>query len=269
MYVPIEKAQHVTIVRVDNNGRNREEDSVIKEHALSITLSDEKFVRNRHYVTVFCSPFDLDILGLGFLLSDDIINTMDDVGSLSLSDDNSEIRVCVKNSAMLAEKLIAKRDVTSGCGRSLNSHENLDIKKLQLTSRNLRFSSETIIRFSSEFQAMSELYKSTGGVHAAALCDTNKIMIFKEDIGRHNAVDKVMGECLKKGFDFNDKLLLTSGRISSDMLLKAAKRGIPVVVSRSAPTSMALQFAENAGITLIGFARGRRMNIYSHDYRVE
>jgi FdhD protein len=116
---------------------------------------------------------------------------------------------------------------------------------------------------------MSILFKSTGGAHAAALCDTEEILVFKEDIGRHNAVDKVFGECLMRGIETYGKTLLTSGRISSEMLLKAVKCEIAVVVSRSAPTSLAVQFAEAAGITLVGFARGRRMNIYSKDHRIE
>jgi FdhD protein len=116
---------------------------------------------------------------------------------------------------------------------------------------------------------MSDLFRSTGGAHAAALCEEGRVLVFKEDIGRHNAVDKVFGECLIKGIEADGKILLTSGRISSEILLKAVRRGIAILASRSAPTSLAVQFAEKAGMALVGFVRGRRMNIYSNAYRIE
>ncbi|HGJ64167.1 TPA: formate dehydrogenase accessory sulfurtransferase FdhD [bacterium] len=265
----IDKFEDVSIVRIDTDGRTEQDDIVIKEHALTITLSDGKFVKDRAYVTIFCSPTDLEYLGLGFLLSDDIISSIDDVESINLSEDGSILDIHVKEKANLPEKLLTKRDVTSGCGRNSTPRDLLEASKIQKVESDIMVSSDTIIRFSSEFQSMSDLYKSTGGTHASALCDKDNILIFKEDIGRHNAVDKVFGECLSKGIQTEDKMILTSGRISSEMLIKSAKRHIPIVVSRSAPTSMALEFAKKANITLVGFARGRRMNIYSHDYRIE
>ena len=116
---------------------------------------------------------------------------------------------------------------------------------------------------------MSKLFKSTGGAHAAALCDSDRLLVFKEDIGRHNAVDKAFGECLTNGIETEGKLLLTSGRISSEILLKSVKRGIAILASRSAPTSLAVQFAEKAGLTLVGFVRGKRMNVYSNAQRIK
>jgi FdhD protein len=265
----IEKTENISVVRIDTDGRTTVDDLIIREHALTITLSDGKFVKEREYVTIFCSPSDLDMLGLGFLLSEELIYSMDNVESISLSEDSSTLNIYVKGNAKLAEKLIARRDVTSGCGRNSTPSDMLKANNLQPISSDMRLSADSVIRFSNEFQSMSTLFKSTGGTHAAALCDKDNILIFKEDIGRHNAVDKIFGECLLNEIQTNDKIILSSGRISSEMLIKAAKRGIPIVVSRSAPTSMALELAEKAGITLVGFARGRRMNIYSHDYRIE
>jgi FdhD protein len=264
-----EKAENRKIIRIDRDGRREEDDLIIKEHALTITFSDGKFVKNRPYVTMFCSPSDIESLGLGFLLSEGIINSIDDVESLSISEDRSELKVCMTDNAHLAEILLTKRDITSGCGRNLNPYDFLNNLKIQELSSNLKISADSIIQRSSEFQSMSMLYKSTGGTHAAGLCDEEGILIFKEDIGRHNAVDKIFGECLLKNLCITDKYILSSGRISSEILLKVAKRRIPIIVSRSAPTSMALQFADQAGITIVGFARGGRMNVYSHDYRIQ
>jgi FdhD protein len=258
-----------TIIRIDRNGRKEESDLIIKEHALTITLSDGKFVKDRQYVTMFCSPSDIEQLGIGFLLSDDIISSIYDIDDMFISEDGSEIKFLLSSSANLAENLLSKRDITSGCSRNLNPYEFLKKLKLDKLSSDVRIQADFIIQLSSEFQSVSSLYKSTGGTHASALCDDKGILIFKEDIGRHNAIDKIFGECLLKGIKVDDKIILSSGRISSEILLKVAKRHIPIIISRSAPTSMALKFADQAGITVVGFARGVRMNVYTHGYRIE
>lgn len=263
------KVENVSVICIRADSRIEQDDIVVKEHALTITLSDGKFAKDMAYVTIFCSPFDLKSLGLGFLLSDDIISSINDVKSLTISNDSSILNVYVNENVSLPEKLLAKRDVTSGCGGNSTSHSLLEADKIQKIASDIKIKSDSIIKFSNEFQSISDLYKSTGGTHSAALCDKDNILIFKEDIGRHNAVDKVFGECLLKHIHTKDKMIMTSGRISFEMLIKSAKRQIPIVVSRSAPTSMAIDLAKKFGITLVGFARGRRMNIYSHAYRIE
>ncbi len=132
----------------------------------------------------------------------------------------------------------------------------------------MRIASSYISKLMEEFRARSQLHRQTGGVHAAALADRKGILVFREDIGRHNAVDKVIGAYLLAGNDFHDKLVLSSGRLSSEILHKAAACGLPILVSRSAPTDRCVALARERGITLIGFARGRRMNIYSGSERI-
>jgi FdhD protein len=127
---------------------------------------------------------------------------------------------------------------------------------------------QDIIELMKKFNKNSELFLSTGGVHSVALCQGKEILLFHEDIGRHNALDKVIGEAAFKGIDTSDKMMVMSGRISSEILIKAAKRKIPIVISRSAPTDLAIDYANNLGITVIGFARGNRMNIYTRDDRI-
>ena len=119
-----------------------------------------------------------------------------------------------------------------------------------------------------EFQKKSEGYKSTGGVHSAALADNSHILVFTEDIGRHNAVDKVIGYALLENIPFPGKIMLASGRLSSDIVSKCARCGIPVIVSRAAPTSLAVEIADASGLTLVGFVRGDRMNIYTGTQRI-
>jgi FdhD protein len=118
------------------------------------------------------------------------------------------------------------------------------------------------------FQERSSLYRLTGCVHSAALSDGASVLAFAEDIGRHNAVDKVIGRCLLEGIAFEGKVMLVSGRLSSEMASKCSRWGIPVVASRTAPTDLALRIAEESGITVVGFLRGDRMNVYTHPERV-
>jgi len=115
----------------------------------------------------------------------------------------------------------------------------------------------------------STLYRTAGGVHNAALCDPDRIVIFRDDIGRHNAIDKIHGECFLENLPVGGRLLLTTGRISSEILIKAGKLGVPFLVSRSSPTSLALDLAERTGITVIGQVRGGGLSVYSRPERLE
>jgi FdhD protein len=125
-----------------------------------------------------------------------------------------------------------------------------------------------ILALVAEFQHRSEVYRATGGVHSAALCDTKSLLIFSEDIGRHNAIDKIFGQCLLEDIPTDDRIVITSGRISSEILLKVARRNVPIIVSKSAPTNLGVRLANDLGITLLGFVRGKRMNAYTHDWRI-
>jgi FdhD protein len=132
----------------------------------------------------------------------------------------------------------------------------------------IQISAQDILAMVKEFQQRSEVFKVTGGVHSAALCDTKSILLFNEDIGRHNAIDKIFGECLLKDIMTDDHVVITSGRISSEILLKVAKRNIPILISKSAPTDLGVRLADALGITLLGFVRGKRFNAYTNYSRV-
>ena len=121
---------------------------------------------------------------------------------------------------------------------------------------------EQLISLMSEMLRNAELYRETGGVHTSALCDQNGIISMGEDIGRHNTIDKIIGECLFRGFETKDKILLTSGRIASEMVRKAALIGVPIIASLTSPTERALQMAREMNMTVVGYARGGRMKVY-------
>ena len=120
-----------------------------------------------------------------------------------------------------------------------------------------------------QLQEQMELYQLYGGVHASALCDAKSLLVVAEDIGRHNTLDKIQGECLLNGLSTKDRLLLSTGRVSSEMLLKAAKMQAPVVVSRHSITGSAVSLARELGIALVGHARGSRLSVYSHPERLQ
>ena len=113
-----------------------------------------------------------------------------------------------------------------------------------------------------------ELYHLCGGVHGSALSDTKSLLVVAEDIGRHNTLDKIQGECLIQGLTTKDRLLLCTGRVSSEMMLKAAKMQTPIIVSRHSPTESAVSIARDLGIALVGHARGSNLSAYSHPERL-
>ena len=153
----------------------------------------------------------------------------------------------------------------SGCGGSLLFGPTGLISPLKA---DIKVAPEMIFSLIKEFQDRAMIFKETGGTHCAAVGTTKEILFFAEDIGRHNAVDKVIGQALLAGTPLEDKFLLLSGRIAYDISMKAARSGIPVCISRAAPTSAALELGERIGLTIIGFVRGKRMNIYTHPERI-
>ena len=189
---------------------------------------------------------------------------MENILDMKIDEDKGLIYIDIKNRKRLAEKLQGKRTITSGCGKGTMFYNVLDSFKSKKIREALEIHIEDIKTLVRDFNHKSELFLSTGGVHSSALCTKDNIIFFAEDIGRHNALDKILGNAIMEGIDFSDKLVITSGRISSEMLIKVAKRGIPLVISRSAPTNLSVELARELNIGLVGFARGEKMNIYSN-----
>lgn len=255
-------SRELEIQRVKHGRRYAEKDLVVVEAPLTIFFNEQELV------TLLCSPRDLKYLALGFLRSEGLIDGLDDLEAVSLEEDRSIVFVRAKEQSALAEKLYGKRTVTSGCGKGTVFYHALDALQEKAVASNLQVKEENLFMLMRALQERSLLYQSTGGVHSAAIADTETILIYNEDIGRHNAIDKIVGECLTKGIILHDKILLSSGRLSAEIVLKAAKMSLPVIVSRSAPTSLAVDLAGRLGITLVGFVRGTRFNIYTHAERI-
>jgi FdhD protein len=251
--------KRVFITRFDSGVPSKTEDLVATEEALTV------FANGLEVATLLYTPPMTLELTLGYLFSEGMIKSRDDITSLSIK--KGSVFVELKGTLQKREGAAGKI-VTSGCGGGVSfiyPQGMQDIKKLKSKRA---IPQDKVLELASHFRKISELFEKTGGVHSAALSDGKEFIAFAEDIGRHNAVDKVFGKCLLEGINSEDTLLFTTGRVSSEILLKCARRHTPVIVSRSAPTSLSVRLGERLGITVIGFARGRRMNVYTHPERV-
>ena len=258
----MEDVEMFPIQRITGEGKKDTEDIVTKEIPLTIILN------NQELVTLLCSPTDLKFLAIGFLSSEGFLKSKDEIDKIIVDDRRGVVRVQTKEGKGFASDLLFKRLMTSGCGRGASFYSAADTQDLAKVESQIGVSTPEVFALVSEFHHRSQAYRATGGVHSAALSDAKGILVFSEDIGRHNAIDKVFGECFLKDIPTDDRMIITSGRISSEILLKAAKRKIPVVISKSAPTNLGVRLAADLGITLIGFVRGKRMNVYTHGWRL-
>jgi len=218
------------------------------------------YVNRQELVTILCTPTRLNCLVLGFLYTAGIISGIGDVASMRVCEEESLADVTLSNPEY---KLPTKRTLISGCGGGVAFKT-----QGQRVDSGLVVTPTEVLSLMKQFLEQMELYRLSGGVHASALSDTGKLLVVAEDIGRHNTFDKIQGECLLRGLSSRDRLLLSTGRVSSEMLLKAAEMQVPVVVSRTSPTERAISLARDLGIALVGYARGSRLSVYSYPERL-
>lgn len=236
-------------------------ETVTCESPLTVYLDD------RELVTLLCTPEYLDELAVGFLHSEGFLKTRDDLGEIKVDTTEGTVRIKGRKPAIIAGETFLKRYITTGCGKG-TSFYHLSDAICPPVETDFRIKSSSITGLMIQAQRLSKMFQTTGGVHSSAVCTAEEIVFFREDVGRHNTVDKLIGRCFLDGADTRDRILLTTGRISSEILVKTAKMGIPLVASRSAPTDLAIRHAGELGVTIAAFVRNRRMNIYSHPERV-
>lgn len=235
------------------------EDLVVTENALKI------FINNAFYVTLMCTPDKIIELGIGFLFSEGIIKGYEDIKNIEIQNENN---LYIDLNYELTPSKQNQRVLTTGCGKG-SMHINLLMEnQLDIIKSKQTYNGEIILNSMREFNSSSMLFKETGGVHSCCICGENGIEKISEDIGRHNAVDKLIGSYVMEGKDLSNKMLFITGRISSDILIKTARAQIPILVSHSAPTDLAIGMGKNIKMTIVGFARGNRMNIYSGHERI-
>lgn len=244
-----------------NGGPPKEIDGEIVDEALAcISLNGEELG------SFMCSPHQLDLLALGFLANEGIISGMEDVHHIHLAKSGLCADVWLHDTSVTKpEKVI----ITAGCGAGITfddlseRHEPLEVESSFTVSQG------QLSNLMRQMHLGATLYQRSRGIHTAALASVDEIILQVEDIGRHNCIDKLRGLALKEGIETQGKILLSSGRISSEMANKARVMGTPIVLSRTSPTSLSVALAESWNITLVGYLRQDRMRVYSHANRVK
>lgn len=234
------------IWKVENGLPRQEEDAVTREYNLKVVLN------SREVATLTCSPTDLDYLVAGFLFTEGFIGSKNEIVQTSINVEKGIARV-------------EAREATACIGPEETIPDDTPTTDL---SEKSKIKATSIFSLAAELQKRSQVFQQTGGVHSAGLAVGEEMLIFMEDIGRYNALDKVCGQCLLEEIPCEDKIVVFSGRVPSKVVKKVAKMGAAVLVARSAPTDLAVELAQKLGITLIGFARSQRMNIYTYPDRI-
>lgn len=247
------------------NGESMQEsfDEIVTEYVLTIFINEEELA------TIVCTPIDLDELVTGFLASEGIINRAEQIENLTIDYQQGFAYVTISQQFKFNQQFYNKRYIASCCGKGRQSfYFYNDARTAQKVTSNTTISIQDAFRLLQSMQELSVEFQKTGGVHNAALCTRDGVIITRTDIGRHNALDKIYGYCLRGGIPLNDKIIAFSGRISSEIVLKVSKIGVGIILSKSAPTELALDMSDQLGITAVGFIRADKLNIYTHPERI-
>jgi len=221
-------------------------------------------VNGQVWLTFMCTPVNLEALAVGFLYNEGILESMDEVEDVRVCEHGDNVDVWLNRTV---EQPKSWRR-TSGCTGGVTAVDLLARPNVSFNGDQPKVPPEAIGHLVEMLFESQELYRETGGVHTSALSDGEKILLSAEDIGRHNTLDKIAGLCLMNNIWPETRILITTGRISSEMLQKAARLEVPILISRTSPSSLSIEMAERYGITLIGYARKHRFNVYSNSQRV-
>jgi FdhD protein len=227
------------------------------------------FLNGRNIVTLLTTGKDPLHLAVGFLKSDALLQTPDQILSLDIADGGDRITARVETSHdPFAEGRELHRSITSGCGKGTNFQRNVQtISRCRITSA-LRVSPGQILALAAELKARSVLYGQTRGCHNASLCVPDRMLLFREDIGRHNAIDMIVGQCFLEGIAPSDKMVVSTGRVASEILLKTVRMGAPLLASTAVATSFSVELARKIGLTLIGNITAEGFWVYNDRERL-
>lgn len=238
------------------------EDVIAVEAPLTIQVNGEEFA------TLVYTPSDTMDLVTGFLASEGLIRFVDQIESLKLEEDRGFAHVTLRQLNQLSREKVSKRFIGSCCGKSRQFYFHNDMRTAKTVTTKLELTIPQCFQLMAALQEGSEEFRLTGGLHNAALCTAEALLLTRSDIGRHNALDKIYGHILRQRIPVRDKILAFSGRVSSEVALKAAKMGIGILLSKSAPTDLALRLADDLGITVVGFIRRDHLTVYTHPWRI-
>lgn len=258
-----EGAELYPVIKAYGNTTEFSVEYVVEESPLTL------FFNNEEIATILCSPSQLEELALGFLYMEGFIRSRVDVTSLRYDPSLQVIWVSGTTHENNSHRM-NKRLFSACCGKSRSSFtfsNDNELAKIQTSTTELHL--QEIYHYAEYLQEHLPLFKTTGGIHSGGIAFQNQVLFTSYDIGRHNVFDKLAGSALNAGRDLRDHILFFSGRVSSEILMKVSKMNIPILVARSAPTDMALNLARSLCITVIGFARGDRLNIYTCPERIQ
>jgi FdhD protein len=251
------------VLHYENGSFTPVDDVVATEYALTI------FVNDQEMATVVCTPECMDDLVVGFLASEGVIRTADQLLDIQVSQFRGTARVRTSSSVNFNQAFYNKRYIASCCGKSRQSfYFYNDAHTAKKVEDPVQVRPDQVFQLMSAMEKEATLWHDTGGVHMASLCTPEALLLSRTDIGRHNALDKLFGNAFRRGEPMQGKLITFSGRLSSEVLLKCAKIGVGVVLAKSAPTALALEIADELGITAVGFVRGQGFNVYTHQWRI-
>ncbi|HEY7745211.1 MAG TPA: formate dehydrogenase accessory sulfurtransferase FdhD [Desulfuromonadales bacterium] len=271
-----------TLYTYHNGHLEEQRGEIVREHPLVLT------VNGRELATLIASPHELRFLVAGFLRLQGFVESLDDFLMLSVCDDFGVANVCIRGA--LPERL--RPVLTSGCGTGITfdlpyfppplvgggvgegevsgHHPHPDPppsreREAMGAAATGRVAPDAAFRLMEELARRAEGYRSHGGIHSAAVGEPDgTLLLWAEDLGRHNTLDRIAGEALFRGIDLSGKLLVTSGRVSAEMAAKAARLGIALIASRTSATDQAVRLCDEAGISLVGYVRGGKFTVYAH-----
>lgn len=244
------------ILRYQHGAWQPGETAVPQERSVSLTVNGET------WLSFSCTPLELDALAVGFLFNEGLITRFDEIADLKVCENGENVDVWTRRALKRPRQWLRTSGCTGGVTAGLpDVHFNLAPDQTHLTPASL-------LALIAQLSASQALYRQSGGLHTTILTDGAGVVAQAEDIGRHNTLDKLAGQLLLRNLDPHPRILLTTGRISSEMLLKAARLQAPIVISRTAPTHRSIELAEAWGITLVGYARQEAFTIYTHAWRL-
>src|SRR5690625_574031 len=247
---------------VQHNKTETKADAVASEFPLTIVLNQKEFA------TIVCTPTNLMEMVIGFLASEGIILLRKEIKTIEIDSTRGFADVELYKQLQPADLNPSQRFIGSCCGKSRQFYFKSDVQTARTIMQSVSMTTKQCMALMATLQEQSNHFKQTGGVHNAALCTVDHLLEIRTDIGRHNTLDKLNGYILDNRLSVKDKVIVFSGRLSSEVLLKISKMRIGIIISASAPTDLALKLADELGITAIGFTRDNKMNVYTHSGRI-
>ncbi|MEI3597473.1 MULTISPECIES: formate dehydrogenase accessory sulfurtransferase FdhD [unclassified Oceanobacillus] len=249
-------------IKIKGTHQENVSEAIAAEFPLTLMLDGHEFA------TIVCSPGQLEDLVVGFLASEGVIRTAAEIKEIQVDVYTGFSHIALHKPVQPDQFDHSSRMIGSCCGKSRQFYFKSDARVAKTITSELEVTVDQCMRLMKGLMNSSPEFERTGGVHNAALATPTDLLFTRTDIGRHNALDKVFGAMLQGNIPARGKLVVFSGRVSSEVLLKISKMGIGIILSKSAVTDLAVKLADELGITVIGFLRGDRMNIYTRPDRV-